>query len=126
MDAENPHAGEGPVLLDIGGDVGALVVTMPEHARGLEVEIRPAGSTAAGRGHAHDHPHDHGHELDHPHRHSPYPHVGVVERRTPDGTHFSLVYPDVREGAYELVPVHGDAVVLTTTVVGGRINEVTW
>ena len=27
--SENPHAGQGSVLLDIGGDVGALVVTMP-------------------------------------------------------------------------------------------------
>ena len=26
---ENPYAGQGPVLLDIGGDVGALVVVMP-------------------------------------------------------------------------------------------------
>ena len=27
--AENPFAGQGSVLLDIGDDVGALVVTMP-------------------------------------------------------------------------------------------------
>ena len=29
--AENPYAGQGAVLLDIGGDIGALVVEMPAH-----------------------------------------------------------------------------------------------
>ena len=37
---ENPHAGQGPVVLDIGGDVGALVVAMPETMAGVEIEIR--------------------------------------------------------------------------------------
>ena len=40
---ENPYAGQGAVLLDIGGDVGALVVTMPASMVGVEVEIRPLG-----------------------------------------------------------------------------------
>jgi len=33
MTVENPHAGQGSVVLDIGGDVGALVVTMPRSWR---------------------------------------------------------------------------------------------
>ena len=36
---ENPHAGQGSVLLDIGGDVGALVVTMPASMLGEEIEV---------------------------------------------------------------------------------------
>lgn len=36
---ENPPAGQGSVVLDIGGDVGALVVTMPPELEGVEVEI---------------------------------------------------------------------------------------
>ena len=40
---ENPHAGQGSVLLDIGGDIGALVVVAPEWMLGHEVEIAPAG-----------------------------------------------------------------------------------
>ncbi len=51
---ENPYAGQGAVLLDIGGDVGALVVLMPAELTGEEVEIRPA--------HGHD---DDGHDHDH-------------------------------------------------------------
>ena len=61
--SENPYAGQGPVLLDIGGDVGALVVVMPAPSEGLEVELRPSGATAAGAGTADDrgHSHTHGH-----------------------------------------------------------------
>src|SRR5262249_8568252 len=40
---ENPHAGQGPVVLDIGLDVGALVVGMPESMADMEIEIRPVG-----------------------------------------------------------------------------------
>ena len=40
---ENPHAGQGSVLLDIGGDVGALVVSMPPAMVGAEIEIAPVG-----------------------------------------------------------------------------------
>ena len=136
LSAENPTAGEGPVLLDIGGDVGALIVTMPEHTRGLEVEIRPAGATAAAHrppAHSHDHPHDephthdhHHHGHDHAHAASPWPHVGVVERRTPEGTHLSLVYPDVVEGDYELCPLPAGEVAATASVVGGQVTQVDW
>ncbi len=51
---ENPHAGQGCVLLDIGGDIGALVVTTPASMVGVEVEIAPEG-TAFGHHHDHDH-----------------------------------------------------------------------
>ena len=37
-EVENPFAGQGAVLLDIGGDVGALVVTTPAEMVGVEVE----------------------------------------------------------------------------------------
>ena len=42
-----------------------------------------------------------------------------MERRTPEGTHLSLVYPDVLEGEYELCPLPGGRVAATATVVGG-------
>ena len=142
---ENPDAGQGPVLLDIGGDVGALIVTMPAETEGLEVEIRPEGATAArlaggpadhpghddqhGHGHDHDHGHEHPHAHDHPHEPghdhgpSPFPHVAVVARRTPGGVQHSLVYPSLTAGAYELCPMPGDDIVLTATVVGGEVTQ---
>ena len=38
------YAGQGAVLLDIGGDVGALIVHMPAELAGTEIEICPAGA----------------------------------------------------------------------------------
>lgn len=129
---ENPDAGQGPVLLDIGGDVGALIVTMPSHTADLEVEIRPAGASAH-RSAAHSgpeddtsHPHGHAHPHDHTQLHSAYPHVGVVGRPTSGGVHFSLVYPSVVAGDYELCPIPGDRVVLTATVAGGAVTQLDW
>ncbi|MGG5257306.1 hypothetical protein [Phycicoccus avicenniae] len=124
---ENPHAGQGPVPLDIGGDVGALVVTMPDgrpDLEGLEVEIRPAGA-AAPTHHHHDGHHHHAHG-GHDHARSPFPHVGVVGRPTPAGTVHCLVYPAVTAGDYVLCPMPGDTVALTATVVGGEVTELEW
>ncbi|MGW5240968.1 hypothetical protein ACWEOW_18700 [Monashia sp. NPDC004114] len=104
---ENPHAGRSAVLLDIGGDVGALVVRMPTNTVGLEVEIRPAGSTQRG-GHHH------------------YPHVAVVPRPTAFGVAPTLVYPSVHEGDYELFPLPAGPVAMTATVSGGGVTRATW
>ncbi|MEO6792004.1 MAG: hypothetical protein ABI249_07050 [Ornithinibacter sp.] len=131
---ENPDAGQGPVLLDIGGDVGALVVTMPPSTEDLEVEIRPAGTSAERLAssnehdpiHTHEHEHEHSHEHEHGHPASGFPHVGVVARPAAGGMHYSLVYPSVVAGSYELCPIPGDRVVLTATIVGGEVTEVEW
>lgn len=113
--AENPHSGQGPVLLDIGDDIGAVVVSMPASTEGLEVGIRPAGATA-------DPPNDHG---DH-HPHGAHPHVAVVARPTGAGLSYALVYPAVREGEHELFPLPDGPVVLTVAVAGGTVTRATW
>ena len=93
---ENPHAGHGAVVLDIGGDVGALIVVMPADMEDLEVEIIPTGTDARpphqladdngsedGRyagAHNHDHDHDHAHDDDghtHTHDHDGHTHTHV-------------------------------------------------
>ncbi|MET3806564.1 hypothetical protein ABIB25_003580 [Nakamurella sp. UYEF19] len=86
---ENPNAGQGAVVLDIGGDVGALIVEMPAHMEDLEVEIIPTGTDARpavehdahqhgtdGQSHDHardthsqDHAHEHDHALEDNHAH---------------------------------------------------------
>lgn len=144
---ENPHAGTGSVVLDIGGDIGALVVVMPAEMNGLEVEIIPTGTDgrppaligtggpsgqAHDNDHAHDHDHDDTHAQDHTHDHdagiAPLPpHVAVVGRPTPGGAVVhSLVYGSLTEGSYDLYvrpygPVH-----LTVSVVGGQVTETAW
>jgi hypothetical protein len=111
--AENPFAGQGSVLLDIGGDVGALVVTMPAAMEGVEVEIRPGHGRQA---HHHDHPRGHAH----------HPHVAVVNRPTPAGQVPSLVFPEVQEGGYGLYLKESDEEILTVSVAGGEVTSVEW
>lgn len=107
---ENPYAGQGSVLLDIGGDVGALVVTMPATMVDVEVEIRPEGHSAdPGAGHHHHHPH-----------------VAVVERPVRGAVVPSLVFGELVEGRYELYVKGTDDVRLTVGVVGGEVATSTW
>ena len=107
---ENPHAGQGMVLLDIGGDVGALVVTMPAGMAGVEVEIRPEGA----HGHDHDHGHDH------------HPHVAVVDRPVAGGAVPSLVFAELVTGRYELYVKETAEVRLVVDVTGGEVATAVW
>lgn len=109
---DNSHAGQGAVLLDIGGTIGALVVTMPGTLVGHEVEIRPAG------------------EVDGHH-----PHVGVVERprdgradRAGDASDMiaSAVFPSLEQGEYELYLKPDGPVQVTAKVTGGCVEFATW
>ena len=103
---ENPHAGQGSVLLDIGGDVGALVVAMPPALVGTEIEIAPAGG----------HHHGHGHR----------PHVAVVDRPVTDGTMPSLVFPELVEGSYDLFDKGEETVLLSAEILGGQVTFLEW
>ncbi len=106
---ENPHAGKGSsVLLDIGEDVGALVVTMPAELEGVEIELR-------GRGHDHGHGHAH------------WPHVAVVPRPSPAGELIqSAVFFEVPAGSYELYVRPDGPVQLTVDIRGGHVTQADW
>jgi hypothetical protein len=124
--AENPHAGQGSVLLDIGGDVGALVVTMPPAMEGVEIEIRPRdvnrdhGPEEHRDGHGHHHDHDHDHGMEH------LTHVAVVGRPAQGRTIYSAVFGDLSEGGYELGEKPFGQVRLTVEVTGGEVTEAVW
>lgn len=132
---ENPFAGQGSVLLDIGGDIGALVVTMPDGMVGTEVEIRPVGMEGS-HPHGHDHEHHHDHDLDHDHRQGHdhdhgsgdhLAHVAVVNRPAGDRHVPSLVFPELVAGRYELFEKgDGQHVVLRAEIDGGEVTSVTW
>jgi hypothetical protein len=100
----NSHAGQGAVVLDIGGDVGALIVNASPAMAGVEIEIAPAGRRPDGH----------------------VPHVAVVGRPTASGTAYAAVYPHVREGRYELNRCGHPEVKLTVDVVGGEVNFADW
>src|SRR4051812_2365109 len=118
---ENAWAGQGAVMLDIGGDVGALVVTMPASTVGLEVEIRPLdGQGVRGHGHQHRHQQAHSHDVH-------LAHVAVVNRPVAQGHVPSLVYGELEQGRYELFEKgRGDAVALRVAVVGGEVTSAAW
>ena len=145
--AENPHAGQGMVVLDIGGDIGALIVHAPSSLADVEIEIAPHGSRSLtpdeGVGwwigqwrsghsvhdHDHDHHHDHDHDKDHDHDHPPgpaWPHVAVVGRPHGDRLAYAAVYPGLRAGSYDLWVMGTDAPIMTATVSGAQVSELEW
>lgn len=116
VEPHNRYAGQGAVLLDIGGDVGALVVTMPPELLGDEVEVRPAGADrpwVAGEGAVHGPSHRH-------------PHVAVVERPVAGGAVPSLVFPELAAGTYELVLKGTHDVRLAVRIRGGEVTNALW
>jgi hypothetical protein len=138
MTLENPHAGQGMVVLDIGGDVGALVVSTPPSLDGREIEICPAGHRSThpddggqwwiGDWHNHTHQHsEHGDTHPHGDTHSPaWPHVGVLARPGAGVTVYAAVYPGLRTGEYELWLRPDGATALTVAVVGGAVTSADW
>ena len=104
MEAHNKHAGEGPVLLDIGDDIGAVVLSMPAELAGSEVEARPV---AARPGHA-------------------IGHVGVLARSAGGRVGYSAVFGALPEGRYELYLRPDGPVALTVGVRGGEVTEAHW
>jgi hypothetical protein len=101
---ENPHAGQGPVVLDIGGDVGALLVAMPETMADMEIEIRSVG--AGRRAHL--------------------SHVGVVGRPVRGRTMWSAVFPELPAGRYELYERVAGRPQLIVDISAGAVTQLSW
>jgi hypothetical protein len=96
-------SGEGTVVLDIGGDTGAVVIHSPAALDGAELEIRRVGSCWDGT------------------------HTAVRRRELRHGACFAAVFGAVAGGDYELrVRGGGTGPQLELLVVGGAISEATW
>jgi hypothetical protein len=95
-----PPSGQGTVLLDIGGDVGALVVHTADVLDGVEIELSHRGERRA------------------------FVHTEVRERRLPEGSVYAGVFPAVVVGEYTLLGLDGrpDQAV---TISSGQVTEVT-
>lgn len=94
-------AGQGPPVLDIGGEIGALVLLTDEAYVGREIDISPLADPGV-RTHT------------------------AVHRRTVGGrTCGAGVYPALTEGHYR---VHGDRPDLPTEVEirGGEVTQLDW
>jgi hypothetical protein len=112
--AENPYAGQGSVLLDIGDDVGAVVVTMPDGMEGVEVEVRLEGGPERGGDDGTDRVRAH------------HPHVAVVPRPVRGGWVPSLVFPEVKQGRYGLYLKDRGTRIVGVTVRGGEVTHLSW
>ncbi len=88
------------IVLDIGRDVGALVIYTEAALHGREIEVSPRGSAAR-------------------------VHVEVLERRINGRPVFAAVFPGLRAGDYD---IWEDAAQSsgTVTIVGGEVATVDW
>jgi hypothetical protein len=96
-DHHRPGAHSAPVL-DIGGEVGALVVYLADRPPTGELEACPAGDPAARF------------------------HTGVHHRPTGWGGAWTAVFPEVTEGRYQLLD-DGGAPLADVTVTGGGVHQ---
>ena len=95
------------MLLDIGDDVGALVLQTPASLAGREIEIRPYAVRSGGGG-----PASH--------------HVAVLPRPGARAPVHSAVFPQLREGIYELYERPAGPVLLTVKIRGGAVTHASW
>ena len=94
----------GPVLLDIGGRFGGLVLRVPRELDGTEIEIRRPSEPWTGR------------------------HVGVRARPMAGPDVFAAVFGPLEEGSYELrrrAAPH-DFTRHRVRVVGGQVADTSW
>ena len=96
-----PPSTEGSVVMEVGGDVGALVVYTPDALAGHEIELALRGEQRQ------------------------FVHTEVRERQLPDGTIYAGVFPAVPAGEYTLLSIHA-LPALDVNVEGGRVAELTW
>jgi hypothetical protein len=95
--------GAGSVVLELGGDIGVLVLHAPARLHGTEIEISPESGGP------------HGHRT----------HSLVRERVTASGTSYAAVYPGVPAGRYTIWG--GDGTPLGTAVIsGGQVASFHW
>jgi hypothetical protein len=92
---ENPPAG-GPAMLDIGGDVGALVVHIDGDVVGHELHVRLDGGDGS------------------------TVHTGIWRRAIGDRDEVIALFPELIDGRYEVLDLGGHTA-LRVTIIGGEI-----
>ncbi|MGH2464135.1 MAG: hypothetical protein ACRDGI_01625 [Candidatus Limnocylindrales bacterium] len=112
-------------VLDIGGDVGALILYTDADYDGREIEISLVDASPERDMHDHAAGHDHAHAHEHEHEHGRRTHTAIHQRRAGGQTTYAGIYPELTAGTYRLWtddPTLPDRV----TIVGGEVAEVDW
>jgi hypothetical protein len=98
-----PPSGEGTVVLDIGGDIGAAIIYTDSVLNGSEIEIRPQGQPWQGM------------------------HTGIRERELQGNVSFAAVFGSIAAGTYQLrLKGTGLEPVMEIEIVGADVTQVDW
>ena len=89
-----PPSWDGSVVLDIGGEIGSLLLRTPPTMNGVEIDLIPEDEGLL------------------------HTHSAVRERRLLGGVAYAAVYPSLKAGRYT---VAGSG--QTVTIVGGQVTE---
>src|SRR2546422_9668933 len=100
-ETHNKHSGVGAVVLDIGGDHGALVIMAPAVMQDTEIDISPVG------------------------RDGQRQHVAVLRRPLPRGCAYAAVYSSLPAGNYRVWRLDG-SMAAVVHVAGGQVTQTTW
>lgn len=112
------------VLIDIGGDVGALIIQTGPELHLAEIEISRVDGAAPVPGGSHDHAQPRAPGDSHVHDRT-RTHVAVRERRGPRGSRWAAIYPALVEGDYIVWGLDG-AEADRVRIVGGEVSELRW
>lgn len=119
---------DGTVMLDIGGDIGALILHTRPDLLLAEIEISRVDGAPPQEGpdpHAHSHNDGHTHGDGQEHTRATRTHVAVRERRGPAGVRYAAIYPALRAGEYTIWGLDGQDAA-TVKIVGGEVAELDW
>ena len=117
-------------VLDIGGEIGALILYTDAEYNEREIEVSLVDADGAEIEAAHDH-HAHergpeaGHGHGHEHGHGRRTHTAIHERRAGGQLTYAGIYVELKAGNYRIWtddPSLPDRV----TIVGGEVAEVDW
>ena len=103
-EAHNARAGQGPVLVDVDDDHGALVLRTTPARLGDEIELSPVTEDPAV---------------------ARRPHVAVRARPLGAGVGHAAVYPSLPAGGWRVHDPDDDSVLLVVDVPGGSVVEAT-
>jgi hypothetical protein len=94
-------SGPGTAVMELGGDIGALVLYTPTDMDGKEIEISRDGDPGGHRTHSQ-----------------------VRQRHMATATKYAAVYPGLRAGAYTIWDDGGPAA--TAVITGGQVTSCSW
>lgn len=108
-------------VLDIGGDVGALILYTDAEYDEREIEVSPIDGSQHGQVPGVAGAHEHGHEDEHGQR----VHTAIHERRSSGQVTHAGIYPELKAGSYRIW-TDDPRLPNRVTIVGGEVSEVDW